>query len=70
MDRINMSNQTNANIDMNELINALNSQVSAYNLELNVAKLYIAKLEKTLQELSESANSAQPQVSNTNKIKN
>ena len=47
-----MSDQTNTNIDMNELINALNSQISAYNLELNVAKLYIAKLEKNLQELS------------------
>jgi hypothetical protein len=68
MDRINMSNELN--IDMNDLINALNSQVSAYNLELNVAKLYIAKLEKTVNELAASASSAQPQVSNTNKSKN
>ena len=65
-----MSNMQNVNIDMNDLINALNSQVSAYNLELNVAKLYIAKLEKTLKELSESATSVQPQVSSTNKSKN
>jgi hypothetical protein len=68
MDRNNMSNELN--IDMNELINALNSQVAAYNLELNVAKLYIAKLEKTVNELTANASSAQPQVSNTNKSKN
>lgn len=65
-----MSNIQNVNIDMNDLINALNSQVSAYNLELNIAKLYIAKLEKNLQELSESATSVKPQVSSTNKSKN
>jgi hypothetical protein len=65
-----MSDQTNTNIDMNELINALNSQISAYNLDLNIARLYIAKLEKNLQELSESASSVQPQVSNTNNSKN
>jgi hypothetical protein len=63
-----MSNELN--IDMNELINALNSQIASYNLELNVAKLYIAKLEKTVNELTANISSAQPQVSNTNKSKN
>ena len=70
MDRNNMTNKSGIDIDINELVHALNSQVSTYNLELNVAKLYIAKLEGIVKELSESINSAQPQVSSTNKNKN
>jgi hypothetical protein len=70
MDRNNMTNKSGIDIDINELVHALNSQVSTYNLELSVAKLYIAKLEGIVKELSESINSSQPQVSSTNKTKN
>jgi hypothetical protein len=70
MDRNDMTNKSGIDIDINELVHALNSQVSTYNLELSVAKLYIAKLEGIVKELSESINSAQPQVSSTNKTKN
>ena len=65
-----MTNKSGIDIDINELVHALNSQVSTYNLELSVAKLYIAKLEAIVKELSESINSAQPQPSSTNKTKN
>lgn len=70
MDRNNMTNKSGIDIDINELVHALNSQVSTYNLELSVARLYIAKLEGIVKELSESINSVQPQVSSTNKNKN
>lgn len=65
-----MSNENNVNIDMNDLINALNGQISSYNLELNIAKLYIAKLEKNLKELNESIAAPSTQPSDKDKVKN
>ena len=70
MDRNNMTNKSGVDIDINELVHALNSQVSTYNLELNVAKLYIAKLEGIVKELGVNVDSEQPKASTTNKNKN
>lgn len=41
---------TNNNIDVNELINALNGQVASMNLELTIARLQIAQLQKLFSE--------------------
>lgn len=65
-----MTNKSGIDIDINELVHSLNSQVSTYNLELNIAKLYIAKLEGIVKELSESINSTQPQPSSRDKSEN
>jgi hypothetical protein len=41
-----------ANIDVNELIGVLNAQIAGQNLELHVAKLQIAGLQKEIETLS------------------
>lgn len=43
---------SSANIDVNELIGVLNAQIASQNLELHVARLQIAGLQKEVDELS------------------
>lgn len=40
------------NIDVNELIGLLNSQIAGQNLELHIAKLQVSGLQKEVEELS------------------
>lgn len=43
----------NNNIDINELVNALNSQIASMNLELTVSKIQIVNLQKMIVELQQ-----------------
>ena len=43
----------NNNIDINELVNALNGQIATMNLELTVSKIQIANLQKMIVELQQ-----------------
>lgn len=43
----------NNNIDVNELVNALNGQIATMNLELTVSKIQISNLQKMIAELQQ-----------------
>jgi hypothetical protein len=43
----------NSSVDINELVNALNSQIASMNLELTIARIQVANLQKVVAELSQ-----------------
>lgn len=61
---------SNIEIDHNEIISALNSQIANLNFELTVARIYVSKLEKAISSNSEDFESPSDQPLTRNKAKN
>jgi len=61
---------SNIEIDHNEIISALNSQIASLNFELTVARIYTSKLEKAIFSNSEDFELPSDQRLARNKTKN
>lgn len=60
---------SSTNIDVNELIGVLNAQIAGQNLELHIAKLQIAGLQKEIEELSKKLGKAPDETASRSKTR-